>query len=73
MGIPWYEDKYYIVALKNHINLSFSMEDLSEEEMTLFEGKGKVMKHIKFYSLVGVDETRVVKLLQLIAEKLVDR
>jgi hypothetical protein len=35
----------------------------------LFEGKGKMMRHIKFYSLEDVDEARVVKLLRLVAEK----
>jgi len=23
LGVPWYEDKYYIVALKDHVNLGF--------------------------------------------------
>ena len=71
MGVPWYEGKYYIVALKDHVNLGFSVKGLSEKEMILFEGKGKVMRHVKFYSLEDVDEMRVVKLLRLVAEKIV--
>jgi hypothetical protein len=35
----------------------------------VFEGKGKMMRHVKFYSLKDVDEARVVKLLRLVAEK----
>jgi len=69
MGVPWYEGKYYIVALKGHVNMGFSVKGLSEQEMSLFEGKGKMMRHVKFYSLEDVDETRVVKLLRLVAEK----
>jgi len=23
LGVPWYEGKYYIVALKDHVNLGF--------------------------------------------------
>jgi len=69
MGVPWYEGKYYIVALKDHVNLGFSVKGLSEEEMALFEGKGKMMRHVKFYSLEDVDEKGVVKLLKLVAEK----
>lgn len=69
MGVPWYEGKYYIVALKDHVNVGFSVKGLSEQEMALFEGKGKMMRHLKFYSLEDVDETRVVKLLRLVAEK----
>ena len=69
MGVPWYEGKYYIVALKDHVNVGFSVKGLSEQEMALFEGKGKMMRHIKFYSLDDVDDARVVKLLRLVAEK----
>ena len=69
MGVPWYEGKYYIVALKDHVNVGFSVKGLSEQEAALFEGKGKMMRHVKFYSLEDVDEARVVKLLRLVAEK----
>lgn len=69
MGVPWYEGKFYVVALKDHVNMGFSVNGLSEQEMALFEGKGKMMRHVKFYSLEDVDEARVVKLLRLVAEK----
>jgi hypothetical protein len=69
MGVPWYEGKYYIVALKDHVNLGFSVKGLSEKEAAAFEGKGKMMRHVKFYSLEDVDEVRTVKLLRLVAEK----
>jgi len=69
MGVPWYEGKFYIVALRDHVNLGFSVKGLSETEKALFEGKGKMMRHVKFYSMKDVDEVRVVKLLRLVAEK----
>jgi hypothetical protein len=69
MGVPWYEGKFYVVALKDHVNLGFAVNGLSEQEMALFEGKGKMMRHLKFFSLEDVDETRLVKLLRLVAEK----
>jgi hypothetical protein len=69
MGVPWYEGKYYIVALKDHVNVGFSVKGLSEQDMALFEGKGKMMRHVKFYSLKDVDDARVLKLLRLVAEK----
>jgi hypothetical protein len=69
MGVPWYEGKFYVVALRDHVNLGFSVKGLSEQEMALFEGKGKMMRHVKFHSLLDVDEVRVVKLLKLVAEK----
>lgn len=69
MGVPWYEGKYYVVALRDHVNLGFSVKGLSEQETALFEGKGQMMRHVKFYSLEDVDEAKVAKLLRLVAEK----
>ena len=69
MGVPWYEGKFYIVALRDHVNLGFSVKMLSEQEKALFEGKGKMMRHIKFHSLADVNTAKVAKLLRLVAEK----
>ena len=33
--------------------------------MDLFEGKGKLMRHIKLYSLKDIDEKKIVKLLKV--------
>jgi len=49
--------------------LGFSVKDLSEQEKALFEGKGKIMRHVKFYSLEDADYAIVVKLLRLMARK----
>jgi len=66
MEVPWYEEKYYIVALKDYVNLGFSLEGLSKEEIGLFEGGGKTMKHIKVRSLGEIDEVRIVELLKVV-------
>ena len=65
-GVPWYECKYYIVGLKDHVNVGFSVEGLSEEEKSLFEGKGKFMRHVKLYTLSDVEEAKIVKLLKVV-------
>jgi len=65
-GVPWYECKYYIVGLKDHVNIGFSVEGLTDGEMSLFEGKGKYMRHIKLFSLDEVDESRIVSLLKVV-------
>ena len=65
-GAPSYEDMYYLVALKDHVNLGFSLKGLTKEEEKLFEGGGKTMKHLKFYSPSDIDEERVISLLNLI-------
>ena len=69
-GVPSYGNgKYYFVALKNHVNLGFSLKGLSKEEIALFEGSGKTMRHIKIDSLTTIDDKKIVELLRLIKEQ----
>jgi hypothetical protein len=66
-GVPAYaEGKYYIVALKDHVNLGFSMKGLSKEKQKLFEGSGKTMMHIRIFSIQDIDEERIFTLMKLI-------
>ena len=65
MGVPWY-DKYYIVALKDHVNMGFCIDGLSKKDLALLEGKGKTMRHIKFYTVKDIDEKKIVKLLKIV-------
>lgn len=69
MGVPWYEGKYYLVALKDHVNMGFSIDGLTEDEKGLFDGTGKTMKHIKIFSLKEVDEEEIVKLLKVVKKE----
>ncbi|MBN1973670.1 MAG: DUF1801 domain-containing protein [Sedimentisphaerales bacterium] len=64
-GVPFYDKRYYIVALKDHVNMGFAITGLSKEEIALFEGNGKTMRHIKFKSLDDIDEKQIVKLLKI--------
>jgi uncharacterized protein YdhG (YjbR/CyaY superfamily) len=57
-GVPYYNDKYYIVALKDHVNLGFSIN--------LFEGSGKTMRHLKVNSVEDINEERIKRLLKII-------
>ncbi len=68
-GVPYYGAKYYIVALKDHVNLGFSIKGLTAEEIKLFEGTGKTTRHIKISSLEDIDKEKIVKLLELVNEK----
>jgi hypothetical protein len=66
-GVPTYaNDKYYIVALKDHVNLGFSIKGLTKEEQKLFEGSGKTMMHIRIFSLQDIDEGKIFKFMKLI-------
>ena len=65
-GVPYYGNKYYIVALKTHVNLGFSIKGLTEEEIALFEGSGKTTKHIKINTLEDIEENMIIKLLKMV-------
>jgi hypothetical protein len=69
-GVPTYaKGKYYLVALKDHVNFGFSLESLSKEEQKHLEGSGKTMKHITIRSLKEINEKEIVELLKLIWER----
>jgi hypothetical protein len=65
-GVPYYGNKYYIVALKTHVNLGFSIKDLTKDEIALFEGSGKTTRHIKINSFEDIDEKNIIKLLKIV-------
>ena len=69
-GVPAFAGGlFYIVALKDHVNLGFSIKNLSKEELALFDGGGKTTKHIEIASLKNIDLKRIAKLLKLVKEK----
>jgi hypothetical protein len=55
--------------LKNHVNIGFSINGLSEDELKLFEGTGKTMRHIKIHTLEDVNEKKLVHLIELVKNK----
>ncbi|MFX0038554.1 MAG: DUF1801 domain-containing protein [Promethearchaeota archaeon] len=65
-GVPYYGNKYYIVTLKTHVNLGFSIKDLTKDEIALFEGSGKTTRHIKINSFEDIDEKNIIKLLKIV-------
>lgn len=66
LGVPWYAGKYYLVALKDHVNLGFSIKGLSKEEIALFQGSGKTMKTVEIYSIDEINEDKIVGLLKIV-------
>jgi len=61
--------KFYIAALKEKVHVGFAINGLSNEEISLFEGSGKTMRHIKIRSLADIDEEKMVELIKLVDEK----
>ena len=69
-GVPAFADgNYYIVALKDHVNLGFTLKGMAKEDEKLFDGGGKTMKHIQIDSLSNIDEKRIVTLLKLVEKR----
>lgn len=69
-GVPVFADgKFYIGALKDKVNLGFAIKGLTKEEIALFEGGGKTMRHLKVYALNDIDEERISGLLKLVNKK----
>lgn len=67
-GVPYYDEKYYLVALKDSVNLGFSMKGMSDKDLAFLDGGGKTMKHKKYSSLKEVDKDSVIKLLKLVKD-----
>ena len=66
-GVPAFaKGKFYIVALKDHVNIGFSIEGLTDEEISLFDGGGKTTKHIQIIDPTGIDSERISSLIKLV-------
>ena len=63
------EGKFYIGAIKDRVHVGFAINGLNKDEIDLFEGSGKTMRHIKIHSLEDIDEENLVKLIKLVDEK----
>lgn len=64
MGVPWYEGKFYLVSLKDHVNMGFCYNTMLEKYQDELEGKGKYMRHIKFFSTKDINEKKLIKLIK---------
>lgn len=69
--VTFAEGKFYIAAMKNRVHIGFAITGLSEDEIKLFEGNGKTMRHIKIPTLESIDEKRLVKLIEMVHKKAV--
>jgi len=65
MGVPWYSGLFYLVGLKDHVNMGFAFGGLLKKHQKELEGKGKYMRHIKFFSLKDIDEKKLIRLIKL--------
>ena len=67
-GVPWY-GKFYIAAMKDSVNIGFSITGLDTEEMKFFKGAGRYMRHIKIHTIDEIDDKKLERLFKLVWEK----
>ena len=48
------------------MNLGFSIKGLTKEQLELFKGSGKTMKHLEIITIKEIDEKKIIKLLKMI-------
>jgi uncharacterized protein YdhG (YjbR/CyaY superfamily) len=61
--------KFYIEAMKSCVHVGFAITGLNEGEISMFEGSGKTMRHIKIPTLESIDEKRLVKMIEMVDKK----
>ena len=61
--------KFYIAAMKTRVHVGFSITGLSEDEISMFEGSGKTMRHIKIPTLESIDKIRLAKMIEMVDKK----
>jgi uncharacterized protein YdhG (YjbR/CyaY superfamily) len=61
--------KFYIAAMKTRVHVGFSITGLSEDEISMFGGSGKTMRHIKIATLENIDEKRLVEMIEMVDKR----
>jgi hypothetical protein len=64
VGVPYYDNKFYIVALKDHVNFGFEIKNFSKEEIKEFAGSGKTVKVVEIYSINKINEEKIVAIIR---------
>ena len=67
--VTYSEGKFYVAAMKNRVHVGFAITGLNKDEISLFEGSGKTMRHIKIPALENIDEKELVKFIEMVDKK----
>ena len=69
-GVVTFADgKFYIAAMRNRVHVGFAVTGLSAEEIGLFEGNGKTMRHIKVPTIESINRESLVNLIKMVDKK----
>jgi hypothetical protein len=67
--ITYASGKFYIAAMKTRVHVGFAIAGLKNDEVALFEGTGKTMRHVKISTLETIDKPNLFNLIKLVSEK----
>jgi uncharacterized protein YdhG (YjbR/CyaY superfamily) len=67
--ITFADGNFYIAAMRNRVHVGFAITGLSDEEIGLFEGNGKTMRHIKVPTTESINRESLVKLIKMVDKK----
>jgi uncharacterized protein YdhG (YjbR/CyaY superfamily) len=63
--------KFYIAAMKNRVHVGFAITGLNKDEIGLFEGSGKTMRHTKIPAVESIDRKRLIELIRMVDKKVI--
>jgi hypothetical protein len=67
--ISFVGEKFYIASMKTRVHVGFAINGLDKEEIKMFEGDGKTMRHIKIHSIDEINEKNLVNLIKMVDQK----
>jgi len=67
--ITYAAGKFYLAAMKNRVHVGLLITGLNKDEISLFEGSGKTMRHIKISKLDNVDKEKLFELIKMVNNK----
>ena len=67
--ITYASGKFYIADMRTRVHVGFAITGLSNDELELFDGNGKTMRHIKIPTIESINKTELVKLIRMVDRK----
>ena len=69
LGVPYFGDEFYIVSLRDHVNLGYTIKFLKPSELRLLTGTGKTTRVLELRSIDEIEEAKVRELLHLVWQR----
>ncbi len=61
--------KFYLGAVNDRVHVGFAIGGLSQDEVSMFEGNGATMRHIKIRTVEDIDRQGLAELIRLVDRK----